>query len=723
MDIDPYLPKVLESIETKSITCVVAPTGSGKSIGIPRAVAAVQSRIFVVVPTVIAAMSLADRQKVLEPKYPTGFAAEGEVNYKSSDLIVYATSGHIRRKLLNIVREYGTTNKITWFAEVLMVDEMHTGSIDNDIIISIWRWLGEQIRGKGIGLPRLVLSSATPISLERWFPQVIVAKIPMIVIETSSFPITILYHNKDYKIEDRSGLIQNDVPIPAADKTLYKDLLEFMRREYKKYPKGILIFVPGAADVEKLVHEFGSYPDVDSYAAYSSLDSEEIANIHRVPASGRVKIIVATNIAETSITIKDISLVVDTMREKLLESTPTGGTRLSLKFESKISAKQRCGRTGRTGPGTCYRMCTEQFFNTTLPDERVPEIERVPLHNILIELYAVGLTVGDLGLRVSNESVAAADNTLTMLGAIVRDQTGYVNVTSFGLFAPKFPLSVRQSSILWQWQLAGIKQIFPCIATVSMIDAYSPPYTYIPRKEIDESAQDYSTRVEIYKEKFFARYSGPDDLSPLILIWQDVFDEIADANKVKGISPWPTYRQIVQVSKIKSLNAKKVYEAITIAYQCYNTFARERIGITIGTFPKGRTIELITPFIVNSYSDMKMRLNRNLGQYNRLLYNQKTGKYDTPSKGLSYRLDTKNSLSTLKDTLPIDIVAILVTEISHVNIIQLAVKVPGTLDTQGAIVAQPLLQAPSVPSPKTREMTKEDQDKIAAALSLLSVRK
>src|SRR5207253_2983708 len=126
------LPKIVELVENNPVVLIVAPTGSGKSVGVPRVMKGI---CFVVVPTRSAAISLYEYQKKLGHE-SVGYAAEGNIKYDSSTALVYVTGGHMRLKMLSFFRD-GTARDVD-FCDVLIVDEIHSGSIDNTLIISLW---------------------------------------------------------------------------------------------------------------------------------------------------------------------------------------------------------------------------------------------------------------------------------------------------------------------------------------------------------------------------------------------------------------------------------------------------------------------------------------------------------------------------------------------------------------------------------------------------------
>lgn len=435
-----HLSKIVELISKNAVVSVVAGTGSGKSVGLPAAIAATGSRCFVVVPTRTAAHSLSEYQKVLQVQNKVeksyvdtliGFGAEGKITYGPETKIAYVTGGHMRRKLLGYFNG-GKAEPID-FCDVLVADEVHSGSLDTTMIISMWMAAAKL----GVRVPRLVLASATPVPLNIK-PEPVVY-----TVESATFPIEFRYLDQDTPIDLKNILLE--ITATQALK---------IHRETKVETGHILIFAPGTTEVENIKNlinmSLKKHEKVIVVPAYSVLDKELINLIYKKTAPGERKIVIATNIAEMSITIEDIGHVIDTMIEKRSETSASGGFRLTTHYISKDSAKQRAGRTGRTRNGVCYRMCTKQKYES-LEQHRPPEIERIPIYEVVMELLSVGLSPEKILIGVDKKRVNNAVKLLKQLGMVEGNNETDFKVTDAGQFAPKFPLSVRNAAFLWNW--------------------------------------------------------------------------------------------------------------------------------------------------------------------------------------------------------------------------------------------------------------------------------
>ena len=181
---------------------------------------------------------------------------------------------------------------------------------------------------------------------------------------------------------------------------------------------------------------------------YAMLPQSAQALVFKPPPAGHRLIVIATNVAETSLTIPGIRYVVDAGRSKQKLIEHQGGlARYEVRWISKASAMQRAGRAGRTGPGHCYRLFSSAHFNDTFPDHTPPEISNTPLESVVLLIKSLGVD------KISNfpfpsppdpASLSAANDCLTALSAV--DSSGAL--TPMGRAMILFPLSPRHSRML-----------------------------------------------------------------------------------------------------------------------------------------------------------------------------------------------------------------------------------------------------------------------------------
>ena len=195
----------------------------------------------------------------------------------------------------------------------------------------------------------------------------------------------------------------------------------------------VLVFLPGVMEIQRTMELLGGVgEDVRVVPLHGSLTGEEQYAALRPAPVGVRKVICATNIAETSLTIEGVKTVVDGGQARVAVYDPRRGLdRLELKRISKASATQRAGRAGRTGPGRCVRLWGERE-NAFLEEFEVPEVRRVDLAGTVLALHAWGEDPRGFGWyeRPSDAALDAAERLLEMLGALTAERGG--KITALG---------------------------------------------------------------------------------------------------------------------------------------------------------------------------------------------------------------------------------------------------------------------------------------------------
>ena len=714
MKIDPHLPEILQTVSDNIITAVVAAPGTGKSIGIPYIVASTGSRIFISVPTVTAARSLYSYQKYLHPEIRVGYAAEGTVAYDDRSQIVYVTAGHLRRKMIayfNRTDDGAVEISPIDFCDVLMIDEVHSGMLDNSVNIDLWKFAAKN----GVSVPRLILSSATldtgatgPLAM---FPASEFPAPAVYQIDIKAFPIETRYARRDYDPDDNE---------------LYTDMAKWIEEVHNsKAPGDILVFAPGKNEVEDIIRDLTSKSlrNVILVPAYAALSSEDINRIYQPTPRGMRKIIVATNIAEAAITIDDIAFVFDSMTEKQAETSMSGGLRLVLSHISQSSADQRRGRTGRTRPGVAIRMITEEGFSK-LQSQRVPEIKRVPIYTVIMELLKAGLRPVDVLSEIEPTRVGHAVKFLSRLGLI---NPATEEPTQGGDFVTHFPLGIRNATALWKWSQTGLP-MFPAIATLAMIDCYGPSYMYYPRANIGEPP----INNEEHRQKYFEQFRGRSDVDTLVNIWNKMMEDLE--------GPDARANDVLRWCRKNSMNHKKIREVLQIVRQCMSacgsleTQPREglepkTLNCEAGPFTREGLMNNIRPILTDVYSDMVMALSPRFAGKGKPIYIHGgiQGALETPFKAEDYILD-RMALNTLALDPPPFIIAIISAEIQTkarpLHTVSVALDLSGP--PPGYPVARKTLPRLEqiVPTAQRRTPLTEDQQKrLAEAAALAKERK
>lgn len=234
--------------------------------------------------------------------------------------------------------------------------------------------------------------------------------------------------------------------------------------------KGVLVFLPGQKEIQALMQEFAHFStDVHVMPLYGGLSLEQQQRaLAPLPAGQGIKLVFATNLAETSLTIPDIDVVVDSGRERQAHYEPHYGfTRLSTRMISQASAVQRAGRAGRVMAGHCFRLWSEETTER-LAAYAVPAIERESLTNLVLELSLWGVRAEQLAwftppakhlLTVAEQELmtlqALVEGRLTPLGQRLAQSNTYVRYGIIIDYARQQPRSTQSAAA---WLIANLEE-------------------------------------------------------------------------------------------------------------------------------------------------------------------------------------------------------------------------------------------------------------------------
>ncbi|RHY79227.1 hypothetical protein DYB30_006562 [Aphanomyces astaci] len=414
---------ILDTIASNQIVVCIGETGSGKTTQIPQflleAGYATSKRIAITQPRRVATVAVAKRVgEELEASglsvHAVGYTIRFDDHTSASTKIKFMTDGILVRECLQdpLLSSYS----------IIMLDEAHERSIHTDILFGLL----QSILAKRSDLKLLVTSATLDAAKFSAFFH----NCPVVQIPGRSFPVDI-YHSKQHQIMGKSGPLSTYIQ-SAVDTTLQIHMHE---------PDGhILVFLTGQKEIEDacaLIHkrleqladeQRNSLPHLLVLPLYGALSSDKQRRIFSSCGASR-KVIVCTNIAETSLTVDGVKYVVD-----------AGFTK------QKVSAQQRAGRAGRTSAGKCYRLYSKQSY-ATMFTETIPEIQRSNLANTILYLKVLGIddVVGFGYLDPPDEhAILDALHQLYTLGAM--DERG--NVTGTGTEMAQFPLEPRLARVL-----------------------------------------------------------------------------------------------------------------------------------------------------------------------------------------------------------------------------------------------------------------------------------
>lgn len=336
----------------------------------------------------------------------------------------FVTEGILTRRLLSDPQLRGVS--------AVVLDEFHERHLASDLALAMLRRLQQGARKDLL----IVVMSAT---LEAAPIAAYLGDAPRLRSEGRRFDVTIEH-------------------LPAPD-TRYLDqqVLAGVKRLWADGLDGdLLVFLPGAGEIrrsQEALAEFAQRHEIELHALHGDLPPAE--QDRAVTPSARRKIILSTNVAETSVTIEGVAAVLDSGLARVASHSPWSGLPvLEIAKVSKASATQRAGRAGRTRAGRCLRLYTQHDFEGR-PAQDAPEIRRLDLTETVLSLRASGET--DLARfpffeRPTEASLDAAESLLRRLGAVGADG----KVTSTGRAMLRFPVHPRQARIVVEAQRRGV---------------------------------------------------------------------------------------------------------------------------------------------------------------------------------------------------------------------------------------------------------------------------
>ncbi|KAG0353783.1 putative ATP-dependent RNA helicase dhr2 [Podila minutissima] len=472
---------IIKEVKENACVVIVGETGSGKTTQIPQylleAGLAAHGTISVTQPRRVAAINLAKRvaEEVGTPiGQKVGYSIRFDDTSSKDSLIKYMTDGIMLRELLS--------DRLLLRYSVIILDEAHERTLRTDILFgmvkSIQKKRADMIQAgrRDIQPLKIVIMSAT-LDAEKFSEYFYNAKI--MYISGRMFPVKILN-----TVEPQSDYVDSA-------------LVTAFQIHQDEAPGDILIFLTGQEEIEsleKLIEEYAVDlpPTVGKLIPcpiFAAQDSATQQKIFEPAPHGTRKVILATNIAETSITIPNIRYVVDTGCHKSRGyNAKIGIESLLVEPISKSSARQRMGRAGREAPGLCFRLYTEDSFDQ-LDEDSIPEIKRCNLESAILSLKATGIedpTKFDFMDRPSKSGLLKSLEHLYALEAL--DDTGAL--TEIGKKMAAFPVDPPYAKVLLQSEkMECTKEAIEIISLLSVDTIFSAPSS--KREEANEARQKF----------------------------------------------------------------------------------------------------------------------------------------------------------------------------------------------------------------------------------------
>ncbi|XP_055450247.1 ATP-dependent RNA helicase DHX33 isoform X2 [Psammomys obesus] len=486
--------QLLAQLRNLDSAVLIGETGSGKTTQIPQYLyeggISRQGVIAVTQPRRVAAISLATRvsdEKRTELGKLVGYTVRFEDVTSEDTRIKFLTDGMLLREAISdsLLRKYSC----------VILDEAHERTIHTDVLFGVVK--AAQKRRKELGklpLKVIVMSATMDVDLfSQYFDGA-----PVLYLEGRQHPIQTFYTKQ-----------------PQQD-YLHAALVSVFQIHQEAPPsQDILVFLTGQEEIEamsKTCRDIAKRlpdgcPPMLVLPLYASLPYSQQLRVFQGAPKGYRKVIISTNIAETSITITGIKYVVDTGMVKAKKYNPDSGLEvLAVQRVSKTQAWQRTGRAGREGSGICYRLYTEDEFEK-FEKMTVPEIQRCNLASVILQLLAMkvpNVLTFDFVSKPSPDHIQAAIAQLDLLGAL-EHKDDQLALTPIGRKMAAFPLEPKfAKTILLSSKFHCTEEILTIVSLLSVDSVlYNPPArreeVQSVRKKFISSEGDHVTLLNLYR--------------------------------------------------------------------------------------------------------------------------------------------------------------------------------------------------------------------------------
>ena len=466
--------KILDCLEKNQVVIVESPTGSGKTTQIPvilyEAGYATNGMIGVTQPRRIAALSVSEFiSKQLGTTYPglVGYKMRFEDYTNQDTRIKIMTDGILLQEM----------KLDPWLSKysVLMIDEAHERSLNIDFVLGLVKRVLKERSDFHV-----IVSSATMNTqvFSEYFDNA-----PIVSIDTITFPVSLVYDpipgGATTATESGCDLLLNKI---------YNTVERVLDNDDNDNDTGgaILIFLPGEKIIKDCLDKFYYSPlgrRLQLLPLYGRLAKEEQERVFEPAPAGKRKVVISTNIAETSVTISDVTTVIDSGLCKLNFYNPKNFTSSLIESSvSRASCNQRKGRAGRTQSGTCYRLYSRKDFELRT-EYTLEEIYRTDLSEVVLRMAELGIDDFydfDFIANPGREGIIGAVDTLHMLGALEQDNT----LSPIGQMMVKFPLEPRISRILVEAIMRFPQVLDKALIAASFLSANSP-FVLPPNEEME----------------------------------------------------------------------------------------------------------------------------------------------------------------------------------------------------------------------------------------------
>ena len=463
--------KILRCLSENQVIVVQSPTGSGKTTQIPvilhEAGYSENGIIAVTQPRRIAALSVSEfiaRQLRTSDPGLVGYKMRFEDKTGNNTKIKIMTDGILLQEM----------KLDPWMSKysVIMVDEAHKRSLNIDFVLGLLKRVLAARKDF-----KVIVSSAT-MNAEAFSGYF--GGCPIVTIDTVTYPVTMVYE------PPAKGQATTTATSSGCEQLLAK-IEKTVDRVLDNHEDGdILIFLPGEKIIKDCMRRLADSnfrSKIHIIPLYGRLPKEEQERVFAPAPFGKKKVVISTNIAETSVTINGITTVIDSGLAKLNFYSPkTFTSSLSETPVSKASSNQRRGRAGRTQAGTCYRLYSRKDFDSR-PEYTTEEIYRTDLSEVVLRMSELGITDFDSFDFISppqKEDIRGAVETLNQMGALNSDNT----LSSIGKLMVEFPLEPRVSRILVESIMRYPDVLEEAVIAAAFMSTHSP-FILPPGEESD----------------------------------------------------------------------------------------------------------------------------------------------------------------------------------------------------------------------------------------------
>ncbi|KAI4197461.1 MAG: hypothetical protein LQ350_005900 [Teloschistes chrysophthalmus] len=489
---------IVQTVNEHQVTIISGETGSGKSTQsvqfilddlIQRQLGAA-ANIICTQPRRISALGLADRvsdERCMTVGDEVGYIIKGESKVRPHHTkITFVTTGVLLRRLQTSGGH--ATDVLAAIADVshVVVDEVHERSLDTDFLLILLRDILPKRRDLKVILMSATLDAAV---FENYFGQG--SSVGKVNIEGRTFPVDDFYLDDVVRL---TGFVargrysaSDDVEPQGSDPDVAKiiqglgmktnyDLIascvQSIDDELGSDEGGILIFLPGTLEISRTLDAIRRLPNMHALPLHASLMPSEQRRVFPPPPRGKRKVIAATNVAETSITIEDIVVVIDCGKVKETSFNPQNNmVKLEEVWASRAACKQRRGRAGRVRPGQCYKLYTRNL-EAKMAERPEPEIRRVPLEQLCLSVKATG--VQDVPTFLASAltppeslAVGGAVDLLRRMGALDGNE-----LTALGRHLSMIPADLRCGKLMVYGATFGCFEA--CLNISAILTARSP---------------------------------------------------------------------------------------------------------------------------------------------------------------------------------------------------------------------------------------------------------